>query len=281
MFYDFNIPFHNNNDAVEERRIEKILQRIDTIDPNSMIAFNLLLEDNLTAVKPIKPIALDKLKKMKQLTRATLIVEDPKRNYQLASSTAYPQIDILAVRPTNIDICKHACQTLEVDLISLDLAKTRVLPSFVSAQVAVNRGLFFEICYSQSFRDPHKKFMFYSNVRRLVEVTRGHNLIFSSEATRALEIRRPADLRILGSMFGMTHDQIEATVTANYPRLLKKAETRKLTYNATISLGQLPQDPLQENKKSEFMLKRKERDADNKQQYKKAGKKAKKQKQKP
>lgn len=26
-------------------------------------------------------------------------------------------------------------------------------------------------------------------------------------------------------MFGMTHDQIEATVTINYPRLLKRAGT--------------------------------------------------------
>lgn len=48
-------------------------------------------------------------------------------------------------------------------------------------------------------------------------------------------------------MFGMTHDQIEATLTVNYPRLLKKAETRQSTYNATVSLDieQLlrPEDP--------------------------------------
>ncbi|OAD01263.1 hypothetical protein MUCCIDRAFT_156754 [Mucor lusitanicus CBS 277.49] len=172
---------------------------------------------------------------MQQLTRVTLMVEDVKQNYQLAASSAYPGIDILAVRPTNFDVCKHACQTYEVDLISLDLAKSKALPGFVAAQVAVNRGIFFEVCYSQSFRDPNKRFLFFNNVKRLVEVTRGHNLIFSSEAMRALDIRRPADLRILGSMFGMTHDQIEATVTVNYPRLLKRAETRRLTYNATIA----------------------------------------------
>ncbi|CAO3634397.1 unnamed protein product [Mucor fragilis] len=172
---------------------------------------------------------------MQQLTRVTLMVEDVKHNYQLAASSAYPNIDILAVRPTNFDICKHACQTYEVDLISLDLAKSKSLPGFVAAQVAVNRGIFFEVCYSQTFRDPNKRFLFFNNVKRLVEVTRGHNLIFSSEAMRALDIRRPADLRILGSMFGMTHDQIEATVTVNYPKLLKRAETRRLTYNATIA----------------------------------------------
>lgn len=120
-----------------------------------------------------------------------------KEFFKKAVSSAYPDIDILAVRPTTMDVCKHACQTLEVDIISLDLATQKVVPSFVAAQVAVNRGIFFEICYSQSFRDPSRKFTFYSMVQRLVDVTRGHNLIFSSEAIRALEIRRPADLKIL------------------------------------------------------------------------------------
>lgn len=51
----------------------------------------------------------------------------------------------------------------------------------------------------------------------------------------------------------MTHDQIEATATVNYPRLLKKAETRKLTYNATVSL-----DMEQVLRVEENSLKRKE-----------------------
>ena len=74
-----------------------------------------------------------------------------------------------------------------------------------------------------------------------------------------------------GSMFGMTHDQIEATITVNYPRLLKKAgkwltktkkkrdssrcklETRKLTYNAVVSLDkdQLLQQEDNKNKRKD------------------------------
>ncbi|KAI7904450.1 RNase P subunit p30-domain-containing protein [Cokeromyces recurvatus] len=235
MIYDFNIPYPNNNDTVERERIEKILNRLHSIDTKGIIALNLTLEGNLANVEPISPIAPEKYPNIQQLTRATLLIEDTKHNYQLSSSSAYPKIGILAVRPTNLDICKHACQTLEVDLISIDLAKSRALPNFAMAQVAVNRGIFFEICYSQSFRDPSRKSMFFNNVKRLIEVTRGHNLIFSSEAIRALDIRRTSDLRILASMYGMTQDQIEATISVNYPKLLKKAETRRLTYNATIS----------------------------------------------
>lgn len=39
-------------------------------------------------------------------------------------------------------------------------------------------------------------------------------------------------------MFGMTQDQIEHSVSVNYPKLLKKAETRKKTYNAVIGLSE-------------------------------------------
>lgn len=42
-----------------------------------------------------------------------------------------------------------------------------------------------------------KRSMFFQNVKRLVEVTRGDNLIFSSEALHALDIRRPSDMRML------------------------------------------------------------------------------------
>lgn len=37
-------------------------------------------------------------------------------------------------------------------------------------------------------------------------------------------------------MFGMTQDQIEQSLSVNYARLLKKAETRKKTYNAVVGI---------------------------------------------
>ncbi|KAI8641718.1 RNase P subunit p30-domain-containing protein [Parasitella parasitica] len=277
MIYDLNIPYPNNSDVKELQRIEKILDKLNSFENKSIVALNLSLEGNLADVKPIAPVASQKFVNMQQLTRVTLLVEDSKKNYQLATSSAYPKIDILAVRPTNFDTCKHACQTLEVDLISLDLARTKALPGFVAAQVAVNRGIFFEICYSQSFRDPNKKFLFFNNVKRLVEVTRGHNLILSSEAMRALDIRRTADLRILGAMFGMTQDQVEATVTVNFSRLLKRAETRKLTYNAAIALdkSQLFAEPLVTKEDASSSLKRKD---DSQTESKRAAKRNKQQK---
>ncbi|KAI9251963.1 RNase P subunit p30-domain-containing protein [Sporodiniella umbellata] len=242
MLYDFNIPYPKNQTAKELERIEKILERIYSTYP-STVALNVTSSLGASDVKAIAPIRPERFPNMTQLTRATIEIENSKQNYQLSSSTSSNHLDILAVRPTNVEVCKHACQNLDIDIISLDLAFAKTSPNYASAQVAVSRGIFFEICYAQSFRNASKKSAFFSSVKRLVEVTRGHNLIFSSEALRALEIRKPADLRILGALFGMTQDQIEASLSINYTRLLKKAgncdlpmstETRKCTYHATV-----------------------------------------------
>lgn len=66
-------------------------------------------------------------------------------------------------------------------------------------------------------------------------------------------------------MFGMTHDQIEQSVSVNYPRLLKKAETRKRTYNAVIGI-------------TEDVIQLKRKDAGDSKQQGGANKKAKKEK---
>ncbi|KAG0744915.1 hypothetical protein G6F57_003166 [Rhizopus arrhizus] len=245
MYYDFNIPYPSNQTKEELERVEKILERIHS-NQKSIIALNVSSKTGILDVKPVSPISPNLFPNMKQLTRATIEIDDHKKNYQISSNTTSSHIDILAVRPSTVDVCKHACQNLEIDIISLDLANTKTSPNFAAAQVAVSRGIFFEICYAQSFRNPSKKSAFFSSVKRLVEVTRGHNLFFSSEALRALEIRKPADLRILGALFGMTQDQIEAAVTLNYAKLLKKAETRKSTYNAAI---RNPEVPINESKR--------------------------------
>ncbi|KAL1926544.1 hypothetical protein VTP01DRAFT_5665 [Rhizomucor pusillus] len=243
MLYDFNIPYPSNPDPSDLRRLERILFRIQSIQ-NATIALNLTTTDAFVAktAEAIKPIAPDRFgKHVKQMTRITVTATEAKKNYMLVSTNAANQsVDILAVRPTNIDICKHACQNYDVDIISIDCSIGRSLPNHASAQVAISRGIFFEICYAQAFRTKEKRSMFFQNVKRLVEVTRGDNLIFSSEALHALDIRRPSDMRMLGLLFGLRQDQIKAATGYNYQRLLLKAETRKSTLNAAIKAEPIP-----------------------------------------
>jgi RNase P/RNase MRP subunit p30 len=102
------------------------------------------------------------------------------------------------VQPTTKDALKHTCQVHEADLISIDLTlQPALLPGHASAQLAISRGMFFEISYTSTIRDPQKRTLFFSNVNKLIQHTRGHNLILSSGALRALEIKRPSDIRMM------------------------------------------------------------------------------------
>lgn len=61
-------------------------------------------------------------------------------------------MDILAVRPMRQDAAKHACQAYEADIISIDFHAKQVVPNHAAAQLAIQRGIFFEICYAPAFR---------------------------------------------------------------------------------------------------------------------------------
>lgn len=70
----------------------------------------------------------------------------------MTSNIANKNVDILAVRPMTLDATKHACQTYDADIISLDFHAKHVVPNHATAQLAIQRGMFFEVCYAPAFR---------------------------------------------------------------------------------------------------------------------------------
>ncbi|KAI9304403.1 RNase P subunit p30-domain-containing protein [Cunninghamella echinulata] len=237
MYFDFNLLPSTNKDQINNETVEAILTRLKTLSP-ATIAWNSILED----INQFKPTNMSRSNistdQITQLSRLTIKVDNPKKNYQLTTNNVMNQkIDLLAVQPLTLDACKQSCQVYEIDLISLDLSNQSITPGYVAAQVAVTRGIFFEICYTQSYLDPSLRSSFISNVGKLINQTRGHNLIFSSGALNALHIKRVSDIKILALMFGMTQLQAEAATGSNYTRLLRRAETRKNTILAAISVN--------------------------------------------
>ncbi|CDH51528.1 ribonuclease p subunit rpp30 [Lichtheimia corymbifera JMRC:FSU:9682] len=245
MYFDFNIPYN------ERTQVENILARIQS-SQNATIALSITSNEPLTtnSAQPIEPIATDRFPNIKQLKRVTIQVTDPKQNYQLVSSNiANKNVDILAVRPMTLDATKHACQTYDADIISLDFHAKHVVPNHATAQLAIQRGMFFEVCYAPAFRSAHHRNTFFSNVKRLIEVTRGDNIIFSSDALQALELRSANDMKMFGQLLGMSHTQVEAAVSQNCQRLLLKAETRQSTLNAVIRMDFIVPEPENQSSK--------------------------------
>lgn len=123
----------------------------------------------------------------------------------------------MAIRPLKDKIFQACCQTLDIDLISLDVTKR--FPFAVKTamvQQAIARGIHFEISIGSALKgkfhqfihlndrprtnplmphlDPNIRRHMLSNALHLVRVTKGRNIIITSEAQRAIDLRAPYDL---------------------------------------------------------------------------------------
>ncbi|KAJ3282112.1 hypothetical protein HDU76_008774, partial [Blyttiomyces sp. JEL0837] len=132
----------------------------------------------------------------KQLSRFTLIVDDHAANYNLtASNPKLQSYDLLAVQPTTEKSFQMACNQYDIDIISLDFGSR--LPFYLKAttvNMAIQRGICFEICYGGAIRDSTARRNIIANAAALMRVTNGKNVILTSEAMRAMEVRGPFDV---------------------------------------------------------------------------------------
>ncbi|MEW5315599.1 MAG: hypothetical protein WDW38_007016 [Sanguina aurantia] len=130
---------------------------------------------------------------MNQLTRLNFTAADPVQAQLLvASNSVASSYDIIAIQPKTERVLQQACNSLDVDIISLELSQR--LPFKLRLQTvaaALARGLYFEICYSSALRDPVARRHLFSNAQALVRATRGQSILLSSGARNAFELRAP------------------------------------------------------------------------------------------
>jgi ribonuclease P/MRP protein subunit RPP1 len=179
-------------------------------------------------------------KQLKQYSRLSIHLDDNSQLYTLtANNPILLSYDIVAVCPSNEKLFQQCCQNLEIDIISLDLSHK--LPFSVKTpivQQAIARGIHFEICYSSALKDNNSRRHFMSNVIHLVRTTKGRNLIFTSEAKRAMHLRGPYDVINLGTLFGLDPAISKNCIASNCVTTLYHGETRK-TAKGVISITKL------------------------------------------
>jgi ribonuclease P/MRP protein subunit RPP1 len=91
---------------------------------------------------------------------------------------------------------------MSVDIITFDFSQ-RIDYKFkrTSVQPAITRGIFFEINYSQGIRDATGRRYLISNAMELIKKTKGKNIIMSSDALKALDVRSPYDMANLYKLY--------------------------------------------------------------------------------
>jgi ribonuclease P/MRP protein subunit RPP1 len=180
---------------------------------------------------------LDIPPRVKILRRCTIIITDSSQNHRLtALQNAY---DIVTVRPANQDAFNVACNSLEVDIISLDFTKRlgyHLKPKTCST--AIQRGIRFEICYGPALlqADTSARRNLISNATALIRATRGRNIILSSEAARAVAMRAPVDMINMAVVWGLTQDKGRNALEREPYIVVLNAELKRTRYKGAIEI---------------------------------------------
>jgi len=148
-----------------------------------------------------------------------------------ATSSRVRLYDIIAVFPKTEKLFHVACTHLDVDLVCVTV--TEKLPFYFKRppiNVAIDRGVGFELVYSPAIKDSTMRRYTISNALNLTQVCKGKNVILSSAAERPLEIRGPYDVANLGLLFGLSESDAKAAVSTNCRAVLLHGETRKTAF---------------------------------------------------
>lgn len=252
MLYDLNVAWSATQQPQELQRTISFLSELgyDTVALNHNV--NVPLPTKITNPIPlVQPFPLPK--KTTLLRRCTLSFADPSQNYRLPELAR--TYDILALRPTTEKAYLAACTALsENSIISLDLTQ-RFPFHFRPKQVmtAVNRGIFFELCYSSAaVGDSSARRNVINNVLSLLRASCGRGLIVSSQAGNALGLRAPADVVNLLCVWGMGREKALESLGVNPRAVVVNEGIKRTGFRGVINVingGETPKNETKEKEK--------------------------------
>ncbi|NXA26061.1 RPP30 protein, partial [Ibidorhyncha struthersii] len=174
---------------------------------------------------PSLPIVQGTSKRIKVLTRLTLVVSDPSHCNLLRSTSSNIRLyDIIAVFPKTEKLFHIACTTLDVDLVCINV--TEKLPFYFRrppVNMAIDRGIYFELLYTPAIKDSTMRRYTISNAISLMQICKGK---VSSQSESKL-INSVQILLELGLLFGLSESEAKAAVSTNCRATMLHGETRK------------------------------------------------------
>ncbi|XP_061315167.1 ribonuclease P protein subunit p30 [Pezoporus flaviventris] len=233
-FADLNLP-----QGSEKKSLQGLLETAAHLG-YSAVALNHVIdfkEKKQEIVKPVSPSELfpslpvvqGTSKRIKVLTRLTLVISDPSHCNLLRSTSPNIRLyDIIAVFPKTEKLFHIACTTLDVDLVCINV--TEKLPFYFRrppVNMAIDRGIYFELLYTPAIKDSTMRRYTISNAISLMQICKGKNIVISSAAERPLELRGPYDVANLGLLFGLSEGEAKAAVSTNCRATMLHGETRK------------------------------------------------------
>jgi ribonuclease P/MRP protein subunit RPP1 len=195
------------------------------------------------------PLPFPTPSRMRILRRCNIFLTDSASNFRIPQ--LQQQYDLVAVRPTDERTLQQACQSLDVDIISLDMTlRFEKHFKFPMLGTAIARGIKIELCYSQGIlsSDPMAKRNLISNATQLIRVTRGRGLMFSSEAKSVLGIRAPSDIINLASVWGLGTEKGKDGITKEPRSVVEYARLKRQSYKGVVDVVYGGEKPVVEAK---------------------------------
>ncbi|KAI8639083.1 RNase P subunit p30-domain-containing protein [Parasitella parasitica] len=193
MHCDLNIPCSGQTDPSTIDKLKLILSRLAQLN-EATVALNYTIESKIP--KPID--------------------ENPKQIADLRE-----QFDLIALRTNDYDEFHAACQSDQIDIISLHVDERLSFElNSVDIKNALQKNIYFEICYAPAIRDNQARTYTEQLAKQLFEYTQGQHVIISSEAQIVSEIRSPADIFYFAKSIGFPNDKAKFTVEKHCQQLL-------------------------------------------------------------
>lgn len=184
--------------------------------------------------------------------RVTVVIEDAKTGTQLSNMiSSLSGYDIIAVEPASLKALEFACQTLQVDIISIKMS-TRLpfILKFSTIGAAIQRGLYFESYYASALRDPTCRRHLTCNFQSLLRSTRGKNIVLASQSKQLIQQRGPFDIVNLFTILGLSQEKGIQALSSNINAVLLHATSRRI-YKSTIQVQDCPKDDFSERSSPE------------------------------
>uniref|UniRef100_A0A3Q2FF69 Ribonuclease P protein subunit p30 n=1 Tax=Cyprinodon variegatus TaxID=28743 RepID=A0A3Q2FF69_CYPVA len=232
VFMDLNLLF-----CADRKRLQSLVETAANLG-FSTVAINYVFEpkakkkQEVPSPVPISeligqlPVVQGRSRPIRVLNRLTVVMSEA--NHFRPNATEYRPFDLLAVQPTTEKLFHAACLLCDVDIVCISVMEK--LPFiFKRAPVngAIDRGVVFEVSYAAAIRDSTMRRYTIANAVSLMESCKGKNVIISSAAEKALEIRGPYDITNLGLLFGLSLADSKEAVSSTCRAVLLHAETRK------------------------------------------------------
>ena len=150
--------------------------------------------------------------------------------------------DLLAAQPTHDKAFQAVCKDADVDLITFDLTLPRLpfAPRTTTMNLAMQRGVYFELNLAGLFRDPESRRNTITNAALLIRMSRGHHLVISSGVSSLEWMRKPEEWVCLAALIGLDDRQAVMALSENPRRVVLHGSMRTQVCRGVLALSTRP-----------------------------------------